>query len=150
MSMDPSEVRERILREHVALREALVLLGDALDAGDAGDADRFEEARSRTAKLCSQLNSHTELEDRVLVPALREADSWGEVRAAKLLVHHREQREELKLLAEQAHSLAPAAFSQRAHALINDVIADMLHEEAAIINDRVLRDDVIGIDVEAG
>lgn len=91
-------------------------------------------------------------EDRHLAPALREADAWGEERAAKLDRDHREQRQVL------SHCLAAVADESRPASVVARTLIDLVgmlredieDEERVLLDERVLRDDVVGIDVETG
>ncbi len=121
--MKPSEVRERTLRDHEGLRTAL---------------DRLERCCREAARG-----------DPLPAGQLREA-------AHTLLVDvrsdHREQRETL------GHVLASLRDARRPPALValmlHDLIAllhdDMAEEGDLLLDARVLRDDVVGIDVETG
>lgn len=146
-SMRPSHVRTRIADEHASLREeldGLEALAARLEAGDSGAA---AEAHARCTAFYDQLRDHIDLEDAILAPALREADAWGDARADALLKHHREQREALNHLGGAAPaSLSNAELAVRLRALIADIRLDMKHEDDALLDPALLRDDVITID----
>src|SRR5262245_64583031 len=95
--MDPSQVRERILHEHRVIRDQLLELETELDSL-AVDATKLDSLIETARKLLVELSAHTELEDAILAPALREVDAWGPVRATMLLDHHSEQREQFRNL----------------------------------------------------
>ena len=91
-------------------------------------------------------------EDLYLAPALEDADAWGPERKALLARDHLEQRAELATLVvrledpgERAGPLAESVLDwiQRLH-------RDMEEEEAGFLSESILRDDVVGIDVEGG
>ena len=86
------------------------------------------------------------------MPALREADAWGEVRADRVQAEHKEQTAEVRLLLEEFGD--PFASSGELALRLEDFIAavevDMAAEEKATLGPDLLRDDVVGIDVEAG
>lgn len=148
--MRPSGVRKRILREHEELRgrlDTLDALAERLDTeGEAAIPDALAESRA----FYDVLIDHIDLEDEILAPALREADAWGDVRAEKLIGHHREQRKELEALAGADAKSSSAELASRLRRIIADVREDMVHEEKEILHRNLLRDDVVGIDVEGG
>ena len=150
--MQPSQVRRQILDDHDKLRGMLSSLEALARAVLAGNRDQAGALRAEGEALHERLLEHMHWEDLYLVPALREADAWGEARAAEVERDHREQREllghTLAGLRDQSRPLAALADS------LIDLVAllreDMEQEEQASVDARVLRDDVVGIDVEAG
>lgn len=146
-TMRPSHVRHRIADEHTALREELKALEALATRLEAGDATAVDEAHTRTVAFYDHLRDHIDLEDAILAPALRQADAWGDVRADALLKHHREQREELNVLGGSTPpGLPPADLARRLRALVADIRTDMKHEDDALLDPTLLRDDVIAID----
>lgn len=145
--MRPSHVRARIAKEHVALRKELDALEALATRLEAGDPAAVPEAHQRCTAFYDHLRDHIDLEDAILAPALREADAWGDERADALIKHHREQREALNLLGGSAPPpLPPAELAVQLRALIADIRIDMKHEDDALLDPSLLRDDVISID----
>lgn len=150
-SMRPSAVRKRIQSEHDELRTQLDKLEALAERLGQDDGAAVEPAIALSQDLYETLRDHIDLEDAILAPALREADAWGDLRADKLVAHHREQREELMALGNDIPSgVNPRDFGERLRAFILDVREDMKHEEKALLDENLLRDDVIGIDVDPG
>ena len=148
--MEPSQVRKRILREHRVLRDQLLRLESELDAL-AKNPQNKQAVIEAARELMVELTAHTEVEDAILAPALRDIDAWGPVRADMLLDHHREQRQQLReLLAAYAHNPNLRQVARMTMQLIVDVRADMLHEENTLLANSLLRDDLVAIDMEAG
>jgi hemerythrin-like domain-containing protein len=150
--MDPSEVRDNVLRDHVALRGMLDRIEHLAGAVDAGEPWRVAELRVCAEGLLEALESHMGWEDRYLAPALRDADAWGEEREARLRRDHVEQREVLRDALERLRDTARPALLV-AHNLLELVALlreDMDEEERALLGPDVLRDDVIAIDAETG
>jgi iron-sulfur cluster repair protein YtfE (RIC family) len=146
--MKASQVRQRILREHRTLREHLQRLESEVDAL-ARDNERLESVSRMARALLVELEAHTELEDRLLVPALRALDAWGPIRASMLLRHHKEQREQLQsLLAAVDDSQDPIRVAQITLQLIVDVRADMFHEETVLLSRALLRDAPKPVEIE--
>jgi len=150
--MTPGELREQILAEHAKLRRMLADLEEcsksALGRGPAGR----EELRTMGEQLLFDLEQHMQHEDRHLIPALRTIDSWGAERAARVEADHRGQREQMRAyldaLRQQNASEADLA------ALLLDISTwlarDMAEEEETTLHPDVLRDDVVGIEVDTG
>ena len=148
--MNPSVVRKRILQEHAALRRRLRELEAAVDAMHT-DASQVRCVVDIARELLTELVVHTELEDAILAPALREIDAWGPIRANSLLEHHESQRAQLRELAE---CYGAAEDCERiAHITLEwlrDVRTDMTHEETEVLSASLLRDDPIAVGMESG
>ena len=149
--MQPSAIRSRILSDHQGLRRDLERL-EALVADVRTGRKPSVALRIDTEALLAWLRAHMRWEEAYLVPALREADAWGAERAERLMRDHCEQRELLGFLNERVSNAAqPADLLVRdvAHliALLRD---DMRQEEAELLDERVLRDDVVAIDAQSG
>ena len=150
--MKPSEVRERTLRDHEGLRTALDRLERRCRAAAGGGSLPAGQLREAAHALLVDIERHMRWEERHLEPALREADAWGNERAERLRSDHREQREAFgQVLANLRDPSRPPALVAR---MLLDLIAllrdDMAEEEDLLLDPRVLRDDVVGIDVETG
>ena len=150
--MLPSEVRHRILQDHETIRSRLDKLTAPIARIRSGD---HQAARVFSQRGCSFLElflAHIELENWLLVPALREADAWGDVRADRVLREHREQTAEVRSLLEAFAD--PFASSRELAKQLEDFVdaleLDMATEERMLLGPDLLRDDVVGIDVEAG
>jgi len=148
----PSEVRSRILHDHETLRKMLSELDGLARDTLAGELNLLGPLRERAEALLSQLSEHMRWEDRYLSEALREADAWGQERADALDAEHREQRQLLRDALDRLEDESrPAPMIARELAdLVERLRRDMVEEERDMLDERVLRDDVVGIDVEAG
>ncbi len=150
--MRPSEVRERILADHESIRKMLEELEAAARGVLAGERRLLGPLRDRGEALLARLEEHMHWEDRYLSAALREADAWGAERAALLDREHREQRVMLRdtLKRIRANRRPATAVARDLADLVARLRIDMEQEERDLVDERVLRDDVIGIDVETG
>ncbi len=150
--MRPSEVRTRILGEHIELRSVLGAVDDLARRVAIGDTAAVETLRERALELHDMFASHLDLEDRILIPAIRKADSWGPERADQLAAEHREQREFLQyMLARICDTNRPTILlSRELRNFVECILDDMVHEEKTILDADLLRDDVVGIRVETG
>lgn len=150
--MTPGEVRARILADHVAIRGMLLSLEHVAARVREGDQSLVGPLRLEGESLLRQLQDHMFWEDLHLAPALRQADAWGKERAAQLEVDHREQRQVLAhcLAAVNDHSRPAALVARTLIDLVGMLQADIEEEERVLLDERVLRDDVVGVDVETG
>ena len=145
--MKPSEVRSRVLSDHERLRRDLDRLGDLAGVIRNGHV-ALATLRADTEVLLARLEAHMHWEESYLLPTLREADAWGVERAEQLTRDHREQRELLDYLTRSLRDRAkPAALVEReVRHLIGLLRDDMREEEAELLDERVLRDDVVAVD----
>jgi iron-sulfur cluster repair protein YtfE (RIC family) len=144
--MKPSEVRQRILDDHAALRRLLADVQQTLGAA----APEPRALRALGDALRQRFAEHLALEERTLVPALRAIDAWGEERAGRLEREHREQRARLDAIVARLQQEAGAALAADLRGLAREILLDMEHEEKTVLDENLLRDDVITTDVEAG
>jgi iron-sulfur cluster repair protein YtfE (RIC family) len=142
-AMRPSEVRRRVLDDHEAIRAMLAEVDELARRLLAGEDELAAPLRARGMALQARLLQHLELEEANLVPALREADAWGEERVARLLAEHAEQRAELaRLLADLRDRARPAReLARELRRVAKDLLVDMDHEEATALGADVLHDD---------
>lgn len=150
--MRPSEVRHRILNDHEFIKKMVWGVRDFAHRIQAGEAYLSGELRERGQDLYEHLCRHIDLEDVILVDALRDADAWGKECAEELKNEHREQREVLSHLLERLlDPFQPQILMVRD--LLNFtawICADMKREEETILREDLLRDDVVGINVSSG
>ena len=150
--MYPSELRAKILGEHAIIRAAIAELEALIGAVRTGTSGAAESLVRKGCLFLEGLVRHIERENQNLVPALREIDAWGEARADEVLSEHRDQVAEVEALLEvlgDAFTGGNEAADQL-EAFLSTLAADMASEERLVLSPDVLRDDVVGIDVEAG
>jgi hypothetical protein len=148
--MQPSEVRKRVLADHAGLRQRVERL-EALGSQPLTDR-RAATLRAEGLSLLEVLEEHMRWEDLYLAPALRDADAWGQERAARLSTDHLEQREVLsEVVARLEDPDRPDEVIRRTLLDFLEMLReDMDDEEESLVRADVLRDDPLGIDVEAG
>lgn len=136
--LTPSQIRARILAEHEDLRGRLATL-DALAAADDTDG-----IRGLLTALLPFLADHMALEEATLVPALMEADAFGDVRSDTLHAHHDRMNgladEMQKMLADPSSGLALVGLAAEVTAHLRHEMED---EEKALLRPDILRDDFI-------
>ncbi len=150
--MDPSQVRRKILDEHEQLRARLDVLEERAKELSGGDSTRAAPALEGLRTMHQLFFDHLALEEAILVPALRETDSFGPERARLVLEEHEEQRAEMDALVHelQQPDVSPEVVGRRILAWVEALRVDMQHEERAVLDPDLLRDDVISIGLEAG
>jgi hypothetical protein len=150
--MRPSEVRRRILDDHQKLRSMLVSVERVAHEVVDGECQLTAAMRHEGEQLMERLLEHMGWEDRYLRPALCDADAWGQERAERLDRDHREQREMLEyaLAGVEDEGRPPLVVARQLLDLVRLLRDDMQEEEELLVNDRILRDDVVSIDVETG
>jgi iron-sulfur cluster repair protein YtfE (RIC family) len=150
--MQPSEVRRSVLSDHQKLREQLTKLEQLARAALVGTQLPTAALRGEAKVLLESLVSHMSWEDRYLAPVLLEADAWGDLRCAQLAEDHREQRNLLEYALRQLHDEGRPESIVAGNLL--DLVAllrdDMNDEESALLDEGLLRDDVVGVDVFSG
>jgi iron-sulfur cluster repair protein YtfE (RIC family) len=150
--MQPSEVRERVLHDHQSLRQRVDELESLAEEVIGSGRSPVGKLRQAATELLHALTRHMAWEDLHLVPALRDADAWGPERVARFEAEHEQQRADLRelLAGLEDQDQPPALLASRVLEWVIDLHADMQEEEEAFLDKKVLRDDVIGIDVETG
>jgi iron-sulfur cluster repair protein YtfE (RIC family) len=150
--VNPSEVRQRILAEHRTIRGMLLGIETLAEEVLANQPQRLEPLCEKTEALLAELLNHMSWEDLHLRPALLAADAWGRERAALLDRDHAEQRQLLESKLEHLRDPArpPLLIARDLLELVKLLRDDMEREEELLLDPRVLRDDVVGIDVETG
>ncbi len=152
--MQPSEVRERILADHAVLRadlDRLELMAAAAREPDP-DSGRVAGLREEGQRFLERLELHMRWEEAYLLPMLREIDAWGQERADRFVAEHREQREILQLILTRLRDAGrpDPIIARDLEGLVGLLRKDMHEEESDFLDDRVLRDDIIAIEVETG
>ncbi len=150
--MLPSEVRERILRDHAVIRQRLTELRGLVARVQDGDRSASRPLVRRGKNFLEFFLSHIELENRLLVPQLRDTDAWGAARADRVIREHQEQMAEARALIDAFKDPLESVFelAEQLDDFIAALAVDMAAEERSALSPELLRDDVVGIDVEVG
>jgi len=142
----PSDVRGRVLAEHLWLSEKLTRLEASAVAVISGKIAESTRLRERCLNLCESLWFHLATEDEILVPLLRDLDAWGEVRVERVQNDHQTQRMEIGELRKKAEEADPVTLAEDVLSFARALRADMAHEEAVSLSREVLRDDTVALD----
>ena len=145
MSSTQSKCREVLRAQHANLRKTIdVAKAAALKAlGQRGGAGELQTA---VGSLQRELLAHLADEEKLLSPLLPRLDAWGPLRLELLKAEHAHQRAVLTLLTGHDAWPAPAVVAGRTLALCEDILTDMTFEERELLDEKVLRDDLILLD----
>lgn len=145
MELLPSEVRARVLADHDHLRGHLDATEAAADAVLRSEPGATPEMRGVARRLEAAWRGYLEVEDRILVPALAEADAWGEVRVRRLAAEQDKQRLLLARVAEVASGGEPEAGARTLRDVIEELRRELEREERDVLHPNLLRDDPVMI-----
>lgn len=148
--MKPSEVRARVLAEHVKIRSLLNEVEFLAAPALAGDLAKGLQLHGKTVELYNTMYEHMSMEDELLYPAIREVDAWGFLRALRLRNEHEAQRAGLSDLANIAWRGNTIELARVVQTLAIEIREDMEREESELLNPDLLRDDVISIGQSTG
>ncbi|MEO0326399.1 MAG: hemerythrin domain-containing protein [Myxococcota bacterium] len=147
----PSEVRARLVEAHGAIRERLARAGTLVAWLREGHAAAPSTLKTWAEDLHQLLVAHMEEEERLLLPALTEADGFGPTRAAALQEEHEAQRRGLqRVLAAIVSEGDGELLADRIELLVARVRRDMDEEEAQYLSARLLKDDLVPADYFGG
>jgi hypothetical protein len=140
--MSPGDVRRRILDDHRRIRSLLDRI-DNLAEQAPRDAGAASSLRMTSLTALRFLLHHIDLEDAILAPALQEADAWGAVRVDELHATHARQRREFRALSATLRGDGGelSTVIEAMKVLSAEVRADMMEEEATLLNVDMLRED---------
>lgn len=143
----PSLVRFRALEQYQQLRKTI----DELEAVAAkllseGEAV-LDEALECTSKLLVEISDYVDLEQLFVLPTVRNADIWGDLRADRLVRDHQSQRAGLfALQREQRGAVTPDLLAADLHAFAEEMRKSLEREEHEVLSSELMRDDVIGLE----
>ena len=142
--LGPIEVLEKVLAEHELLRGMLLRVEVLSRSVLQGRYAASDELKDRVRELEHRFQQHLELEERVLVPTLLDADAWGPERVERLHDEHARQREIMSEMWSSGSGGSPniLVFALLAWGLVRMLREDMAEEERVSLNPRVIRDDI--------
>jgi len=151
----PSQIRAVVSAEHIHVgglldrtERAAQQVADDCVRGDA----RARELHESTHHLVTAMRAHLELEDRLIAPALAQADGFGDVRSRQLVSEHDAQKRQLEAIVASLDDPAqPLAGVARALAKLAATLRDALHaEELELLRPELLSDDGVVTDIFTG
>jgi iron-sulfur cluster repair protein YtfE (RIC family) len=129
---------DELLRQHDQIRALIGRCEGLLEAADH-DPTKTSDLVLAVARLRWAVESHNRVEEQLLPPVLREADSFGEQRIEHMVDAHRKEHSEIGERLDQ-----PVVDSLRqTMGLLREHLAT---EERYFLTSRVLRDDVVSIE----
>lgn len=134
----PGSALEELLRQHNVIRELSALCEELIQAVEK-DPSRVPELIIAVSRLRWAVNSHNRVEEQMLPPVLREADSFGPERIKRM---------------EESHRAEHAAIGDRLEHPALDSLRQTLEilrthleeEERVFLSSRVLRDDLVTLE----
>jgi hemerythrin HHE cation binding domain-containing protein len=145
VQMKNSERRMILQAQHAGLRIVVEAARNAAHNVLAQGGSRGE-LQGTVLALQQELVAHLAEEERLLVPILPGIDAWGTVRLDLLRAEHAHQRAVLAVLTGHHAWPAGSVVAARTLALCEDLLTDMEFEERELINEQVLRDDLVLLD----
>jgi hypothetical protein len=147
---NPSTVRSEVLGQHEVVRDLLKEAVDtsaaALEAPPDAAADRARVVHL-AYELRRRVRTHLAFEERLLIPVLSSADSWGPERARNLVEEHTRQREQLDALVSGVEEgWDRVRLAGALGRLATDFLRDMVEEERDYLHEDLLREDVVVVD----
>lgn len=124
---------------------------DELEASTASLLSEGETAvadvLARSAKLFNELSCYIDLEQGFVLPSVRNADVWGAIRAQAIERDHADHRGVLGTISREVLP-DPTDLAHDVRALTHALRETLEREKREILTTELLRDDVIGIDVD--
>lgn len=140
--MKASQMRAELCEEHAQLRAMIDVVRRLAARPSQGTAGR-EALRGAVVQLADALRRHNLREEELLGGIIPTVDAWGPVRAEIMDEEHVAEHEEL-------YAALLGQDGQPVESLLDRVLDHMAREEAAFLNEDVLRDDVIVTDYFGG
>lgn len=147
--LTPGQVRLRILRDHEVLRALIAEVDEMVEQVRAGE-HVGGPLRSKIRDLYRSLCRHLDLEEAILVPALKDTDAFGPVRVDQLVAEHKKQRQQLEELLLQEKNHTDSDLADKVQQLTSDFLKDMHEEEESHLSAKILKDDLISADLFSG
>jgi hypothetical protein len=147
--MNPSEIRSALLREHAQIR---IMLDVTLTFAEASHVDALgcDDLRQHLIRLTDAIRTHNLREEALLRELIPSVDAWGPARAALMFEEHVQEHEQL-YAALLGVPFTPAEFAVAGVRALVDLIHEHIdREEAAFLNEDVLRDDLVVADQSVG
>ncbi|MFQ5514008.1 MAG: hemerythrin domain-containing protein [Myxococcota bacterium] len=141
-SLRPSDVRARVLAEHRELSAQLERVEALARATLQGELATIRELRAECIEMVAWLRDHFRLEERILVPVLRDLGPRGAESVQRFIGEHERQRAIIAALYRSAST--PTASSLElallAWGFVRLLRLDMRAEEKLYLGERLLRD----------
>lgn len=139
---EANKVRRRILDEHTRISGWLAELEHLASRLRTGEPGLDEDVTRRVKAFRTFFLSHLDLEERILVPALRRSGDESVAIADRLIQEHTAQRAMVARFVEgvAAESSAPVDLAKAVVDFVEDIRADMRAEESVELDPTLLHD----------
>lgn len=127
-----------LLKQHEQIRHMMARCYELMDLVEK-EPGRAGELVTAVARLRWAVTSHNRVEEQLLEPVLREADSFGPQRVEQMAHAHRDEHSEI---GQRLDTPTLASLRQTLEMLTSH----LEHEEKTFLSSRVLRDDVVTIE----
>jgi hypothetical protein len=148
--MTPTDVAQLIKATQTDARAKLDELSRVAKSIATAGPTEFARVIRLTRTLYAELKAQIAVEMELLVPALRSADAWGKVRADRLIGQLRTRRKELKSLRKSYSKAEQSTLGADIERFVDGRRAGMAAADRDTLSPNVLRDDVLGVDVNGG
>lgn len=134
----PGTLLNQLLSQHEQIRSLIARCDELLGLSER-DPSQVPELVLAVARLRWAVESHNRVEEQLLSPVLKEADSFGEVRVEHMVDAHRKEHAQLGARLEQPviDTLRQTLGMLREH---------LETEERYFLTSRVLRDDLVTLE----
>jgi iron-sulfur cluster repair protein YtfE (RIC family) len=129
---------EELLRQHQLIRDMMKHCYQLMDRVDQ-EPGLVNDLITAVSRLRWAVTSHNRVEEQLLGPVLREADSFGPQRVEQMVHSHRDEHEQI---GERLDTPTLASLRQTLAMLTSH----LEHEEKTFLSSRVLRDDLVTIE----
>ena len=149
--VDAGTARDAILAQHIRIRALLARAHAVAEAALDGNPPSPDAVASSIGDIRTIMEGHLAVEEKSLLPILRDDLPLGPPRADRLLDEHHRQRETLATLHREACAFPSFAILAAKLAFLTEwLLADMNEEERSLLTPDVVRDDVVVVDQTSG
>ncbi len=138
--MKPDEIRRELLQQHSELRAMLDVIETIAKRARSGDHDPGD-LWGCVARLSEAIHAHSKREEALLEGLIPSVDPFGDARVAIMDEEHKMAHERLDAAILGIPSLSSGLAAVAVIALVRLIREHMDREEAAFLNEHVLRDE---------
>jgi hypothetical protein len=142
--MKPSEIRHELLQQHAEIR-TLTQVAQTIAEGVRTGSPYRGDLQQCVARVAEAVRAHSTREEELLRSLVATADAWGTVRVSIMDREHVQAHERLDAALRGIPALPPDLAAVGVIALLRLIREHMDREEAAFLNESVLRDDTVAI-----
>ena len=149
--MTNDQVRSQLLAEHEQLLRVIAGCEEMAEEVVSGRGERWRQLLARVIDLVDRFEEHNRDEESRLAPLLREIDSFGDVRVEQMVRDHEEEHLALRLALRAVVDVeVPDRAARDALDVLQRLRQHMAAEESQFLNERIIKDDLVAIDMFTG